>query len=140
MLGAIDQLDDASARFFATSAVDANERAVTDTANFVWPRSPWCDDVNNRCRAVGFLVPFGRTRQQLAVGIATGDVGENDRRQGAGMMQPFAASVYLAVVGKLAEHAVQRGPIGIFGAEGARDLSHADLAAAFADEGDKFFA
>jgi hypothetical protein len=55
-------------------------------------------------------------------------------------MQSFTPPVDLTVVGEFAKHAVERGAIRIFGAEGARDLSNADFAAAFADEGDKFFA
>jgi hypothetical protein len=96
--------------------------------------------LNDGRSTVGILVPFGRTGHKLAVAVATGDVGENDRRQCAGLMQSLAPPVDLTVVGKFAEHAIERGAIRVFGAEGARDLPDADLAAAFADEGDKFLA
>jgi hypothetical protein len=45
-----------------------------------------------------------------------------------------------AFIGQIAQHTLERGTIGILGAEGARDFADADLAAAFADEGDKFLA
>ena len=89
---------------------------------------------------MGVFVPFGRPCQEFAVVVAAGNVGENDRRQSTGVMQPFAPPIDLAIVSEFAEHAVERGAIRIFGAEGARDLSDADFAAAFADEGDKFLA
>jgi hypothetical protein len=89
---------------------------------------------------VHLLIPFGRPRQKLAVAIAPGDVGKHDRRQRAWMMQPFAAAIDTAVVGKLAQHALERGTVGVFGAECARNFPDADFAAALADEGDKFLA
>jgi hypothetical protein len=85
------------------------------------------------------LVPFGRPRQQLAVFIASGDVGEDDRRQRAGVMQAFAAPVDAAVLGEFAQHAIERRAVGVLGAELARDLARGDLTAPFADKGDKFF-
>ena len=60
-------------------------------------------------------------------------------RSGYGRIE-VVHDVDLTVVGKFAEHAIERGAIRVFGAEGARDLPDADLAAAFADEGDKFLA
>ena len=41
----------------------------------------------------------------------------------------------VAGVGKLAQHAVERGAVGILGAEGAGDLAGTDGAASFPDEG-----
>jgi hypothetical protein len=139
MLGAVDQLNDASACFFA-GPLDANQRAVAYAGDLIRARPPRRDDLNDGRSAVGFFVPLGRACHQFAVAIAAGDVGDNDRRQSAGVMQAFATPVDLSVVGEFAEHAIERGAIRIFGAKGARDLSDADLAAAFADEGDKFIA
>src|SRR5271156_2542772 len=96
VLGAIDQLDDATGDFL-TGPFDANERAG-------------------------------------------GDVGNDHGRQRAGMMQPLALAIDLARLGKLAQHPVERGAVGILGAEGARDLARANLAAALADEGGKLLA
>jgi hypothetical protein len=56
------------------------------------------------------------------------------------MMQPFAPPIDAAFSGQIAKHALERGAIGILGAERARDLANADLAAACADEVDKFLA
>ena len=74
------------------------------------------------------LVPFGRNRDQLAVAVALGDVGEHDGGQRAGVVQLLAAALDHAVVGELAQHALERGAVGVLQAEGARDLAHADLA------------
>jgi hypothetical protein len=56
------------------------------------------------------------------------------------MMQALAAAVDLAGVGKFAQHAIERGAVGVLGAESARDLAGADLAATLADEGCKLLA
>ena len=58
----------------------------------------------------------------------------------AGVMQPFAPPLDMAFIGEFAQHAIERGAVGILGAEGARDLARADLAAALADEGEKLLA
>ena len=97
-------------------------------------------DANDRRRAVEFFVPLGRAGQKFAIAVAAGDVGENDRRQSAGVMQPFAPAIDAAFIGQIAQHALERGAICILGAERARDFADADLAASFADEGDKFLA
>jgi hypothetical protein len=97
-------------------------------------------DADDRRRAVGLFVPLGRSGHELAVAVAAGDVRKNDRWQSAGVMQPFAVAIDPAFIGQIAQHTLERGTIGILGAEGARDFADADLAAAFADEGDKFLA
>ena len=140
VLGAIDQLDDAPGRLPVARLLDADQRAVADAGDFARPRAARRGDMDDGRRAVGFLVPFGRPRQQFAVAVAAGDVGQHDRRQGAGMMQPLAPPVDQAFVGKFAQHAVERRAVGVLGAERARDLARADLAAAFADEGDQLVA
>jgi hypothetical protein len=56
------------------------------------------------------------------------------------MMQPFAPLIDTAFMGQIAKHALECGTIGVLGAKGACDFANADLAAAFADEGDKFLA
>ena len=53
------------------------------------------------------------------------------------MMQLLAAALDAAFVGELAQHALERGAVGILQAEGARDLAGADLAAVLADEGEE---
>jgi hypothetical protein len=55
-------------------------------------------------------------------------------------MEPLAPAIDPAFIGQIAQHALERGAIRILGAERARDFSDADLAASFADEGDKFLA
>ena len=53
-----------------------------------------------------------------------------------GVMQLLAAALDLALVGELAQHALELGAVGILQAEGARDLARADLAGLLADEGE----
>jgi hypothetical protein len=56
------------------------------------------------------------------------------------MVQALPPAIDAAIVGELAEHAVERGAVGILGAEGFGNLARRDLAAALADEGDQFVA
>jgi len=53
------------------------------------------------------------------------------------VVQAFAQTIDLARVGKLAQHAIERGAVGVLGAKCARDLARANLAAALTDKGDK---
>ena len=53
-------------------------------------------------------------------------------------MQLLAAALDAAFVGELAQHALERGAVGVLQAEGARDLARADLAGLLADEGEQF--
>ena len=55
--------------------------------------------------------------------------------QRAGLMQLLAAALDVALVAKLAQHALELGAVGILHAEGARDLARADFAGLLADEG-----
>ena len=82
------------------------------------------------------LVPFVRRGDQLAVGVARGDVGEHGCGQGAGLVQLLAALLDRAFVGEIAQHALEFGARGVLQAEGAGDFAGADLAGAFADEGE----
>jgi len=93
-----------------------------------------------RRRAAGWCEQNGLPEEALEYFIAAGDVGENHRRQSAGVMQPFAPAINAAFICQIAQHALERRTICILGAEGARDFADADLAASFADEGDKFLA
>ena len=140
VLGAVDQLDDASARLVIARPLDAQQRAITDAGGFARPGTARRRDADDGSGAVRFLVPFGRPRQKLAVGVAAGDVGEHHRRQGAAVVQPLAPALNHALVGKLAQHAFELRPIGVLGAEGARYLARADLASMLADEGEKLLA
>ena len=119
MLGAVDELDDASAGFFFVGFLDAQQRAVADAGDFARPRAARGGDADDRRRAVRFLVPFGRPREQFAVAVAAGDVGEHDRRQAAGAMQPLSAPLDMSAFGEFAQHALERGAVGILGAERA---------------------
>ena len=140
VLGAVDQLDDAAARAVFVRVLDADERAVADAGHFAGLGAARRCKADNRGRAVRVLVPFRRPRQKFAVGVAAGDVGEHHRGQGAAMMHALAAVLDLTLVGEFAQHVPQRRPVGVLGAEGAGDLAGADLAAMFANEGEKFLA
>ncbi len=80
------------------------------------------------------VIPFGRDGDQLAVAVAGGDVRHQDMGQAAGAMQLLAPLLDDAVVGKLTQHALEGGAIGVLEAEGARDLAGADLAGLLADK------
>ena len=125
---------------FLAGALDAQQRAVADAGDFTRPGAARGGDVDDRGRAVRLLVPFGRPRQQFAVAVAAGDVGEHDRRQGAGAVQPLPVPFDMTAFGQLAQHALECGAVGILGAEGARDLAGADIAGALADEGKELLA
>jgi hypothetical protein len=83
------------------------------------------------------LVPFARQRDQLAVGIARGDIAEHDVGQTAGVMQLLAPAFDQALVGKLAQHALECRAVGVLQAEGACDFAGADFAGCLADEGEQ---
>src|ERR1700732_3853417 len=93
MPGAVDEFDDASAGLLLARLLDADQRPVADAGDFTRPGAARRADVDDRGRATRVLVPFGRPRQKLAVAVAAGNVGEHHVRQGAGMMQPFAAPI-----------------------------------------------
>ncbi len=63
MLGAIDQLDDAPARFVVAGPLDAEQRAVADAGDFSRPGAARGGDANDRSRAVRLFIPFRRPRQ-----------------------------------------------------------------------------
>ena len=58
----------------------------------------------------------------------------------AGAMQPLSPPFDVTAFGKFAQHALERGAVGILGAERAGDLARADLAGALADEGEELLA
>ena len=117
--------------------LDAQQRAVADTGHFARPRLAQRPDMDLGRVAVRLLVPFGRDGDQFAVAVAAGDVGHHDMRQRAGVMQLLAPVLDDAVVGELAQHALERGAVGVLQPEGARDLAGADLAGLLADEGNE---
>jgi hypothetical protein len=117
--------------------LDPQQGTVSDAGDLVGLGAARHVQADLRCRAVLGLVPFGRQRDQLAVAVALGDVGDHHVGQSPGMMQLLAAVFDFAVVGKLTQHALERGAVGILQAEGARDLARADLSGLLADEGEE---
>src|SRR6516164_10310148 len=108
VFGAVDEFYDASADFLSGGPLDAKERAVADAGDFVRASAARRIDADDgRRRAMERFVPLGRTGQKLAIAVAAGDVGENDRRQSAGVMQPFAPAVDATFVGQIAQHALE---------------------------------
>ena len=92
---AVDDLDDAAAVAMASSSSRAARREpARGRRRRRLRRASACAAWNAdfRRRAVRLLVPFGRNRDQLAVAVAAGDVGERDRGQGAGVVQLLAAA------------------------------------------------
>ncbi len=88
---------------------------------------------------MGLGVPFVGHRDQFAVGVAPGDVGEDDAGQHAGMVELLAALLDMALVGEVAQHLFEGGAVRILEAEGAGDFAGADLAGFLADEGEQVF-
>ena len=56
------------------------------------------------------------------------------------MVHPFPAPLDFALIGQFAQHALECGTVGVFGAEGACDLARADFAGVLANEGEKLLA
>ena len=137
--GLVDDLDDASggAALVIASVLDAKQRPVADAGHFAGPGLSRHRDPDGRRRTV--LGPFDRNGDQLAVGVAAGDVGERDRRQRAGGDELLALAVDAAFVGQFAEQALELDPAVVLQIEGAGDFAGADLAGLVADEGDDFF-
>src|SRR5437868_1056678 len=82
-----------------TALLDPQQRAVADAGDLARPRAARHAHADLGRRAVRLLVPFGRNRDQFAVGIAAADIGEHDRGQGAGMVQLLLALLHMAFVG-----------------------------------------
>ena len=141
---AVEDLDDAAGVAdrvaFLAGLLGAQQHAVADAGDLVRARLARNMDADARRLAVLLGVPFGRNRDQFAVAVALGDVGEHDGGQGAGVVQLLAPPLDLALVGKLAQHVLERGAVVVLQAEGARDLAHAGLALVRADEGEDVFA
>jgi len=116
------------------------ERAVADAGDFARPGAARAGDADDRRSAVRLFIPFRGPGQELAVGVAAGDVGDHYGGQRPGMMQALTPPFDVAFVGKLAQHALERRPVGIFGAECPRNLARADFAGMLADEGKQLFA
>ncbi len=140
LLGPVDDLDDAAAvadRFVVFAALlDPQQSAVADARDLAGARAARHAHADLRRRAVRLLVPFGRNRDQFAIGVAAADIGEHDLGQGAGMMQLLLALRDAALVGELAQRALELGAVGVLEPEGARDLARADAARLLADEGE----
>ena len=89
-----------------------------------------------RRRPVRLFVPFVGRGDEIAVGVARGDVGEHGRGQGAGVVQLLVALFHRAFVGEFAQHALELGAHGVLETEGAGDFAGADLAGLRANEGE----
>ncbi len=93
-------------------------------------------DEDFRRRAEFFFVPIGRDGDEFAIGRAARDVGEDDGRHLARLVNTAATAVDRALILELAEHRLEgdlRRPAA--DAEGAADIALADLAGLLSDEG-----
>jgi hypothetical protein len=140
----VDKLDDSTAYFFA-GAFDTDERSIADAANFVGAGAAGRGaagrgNMDDGRRAVGLFVPLGWARDELAITVAPGNVDKDDWRQSSGVMQTFPPPIDATFIGEIAKHALKRRAICILGAERARNLADADLAATLADEIDELLA
>ncbi len=139
VLGTIDDLDDTA--LMANGVLDllgSEQCPVADSRDLSRPAAARNMDANFRRRTMGFLVPFRRDCDQLAIAVACDDVGENHGRQFAGTMQLLALALEVTLLGELAEHVLEVDVVVTGDAEGAGDLPLADLAGTSLDEGQKF--
>ena len=94
MLGAVDDLDDAplieDAVFGVARSFGAQQGPVAYARRLAWASAARRMQANLGWLAVGFLVPFGRYGDELAVSVAGGNVGKHDFRQCAGAVQLLA--------------------------------------------------
>ena len=128
--GVIDHLDDAGAidrAFGIVEFFDAQQRAVADAGGGARLRTPGNMDADFRRLAAFDLVPFGRRRDQFAVGVAAADVGHQGGGQGGRLGDLLAALFDRALVGEFAQDALQLDAVGVLQAEFPRDLAGADL-------------
>ena len=116
--------------------LDPQQGAVADAGDLVRTAPARNAYANPRSRAVLHLVPFARQRDQLAVRISLRDIREHHGRQRSRVMQFLAATLDLALVRELAQHAPELGAVGILHAEGAGDFAGAYSSALRADEGE----
>jgi len=89
-----------------------------------------------RRRPVRIRVPFVGRGDQLAVGIARGNIGEHGGGQRAGVVQLLAPLLDRAFVGQVTQHALEFGAQRILETESAGDFAGADLAGPLSDEGE----
>ncbi len=138
-LGVIDHLDDASAIDGACAVfqlLDPQQRAVADACRGARLRTAGNMDADFWRLAAFDLVPFGRSGDQLAVAVASGDVGHHGRRQHRRFAYLLAALLNGAFVGKLAQDSLQFHAVGILQAEFAGDLLRSDFSGIGSDKGD----
>src|SRR5438067_3485217 len=111
LLGAIYDLDDAALVQNLVGRLlglfGSQQRTIADSRGLSRPGTARNMDADFRRRAVGFFVPLRRHRDELAVGIAGNDVGENHRRQLPGTVQLLAPVLEVALVGKLAQYVLE---------------------------------
>jgi hypothetical protein len=112
----------------ARQELDTQEHAIAD-ARRGGPRPwlPWQADRDPRHPPL-LLVPFRGHGDEIAVAVLRDDVGEDDVRQDAALVQIFAAPLDRAVRLQLPQQALQGDAIIAFDVEGAGDLTLADLA------------
>jgi hypothetical protein len=135
----IDDLDNAAAidgAFAVIGLFDPEQRAVADAGRGAGLWSARNMNPDFRRGAVLFLIPFGGRRDQLAVVVASGDVGHHGRRQGGRLLDLLAAFFDRALIGQFAQNALQLDAVGVFQAELARDLAGSDVPRTRTNKGD----
>ena len=136
----VDDADDAAAvadAGFFFGLLDMQQHAVAESGGGAGARLARKLDADFGRGAVRLGVPFIGRGDEIAVGVARGDIGEHGLRQHARVMQLLAALFDCALVGELAQQALQVGAQIVLQVEGAGDLAGADLAGALPDEGEK---
>src|SRR6185437_3341293 len=118
------------------AALDAQQRAIADAGHRAGPGMARDVDTDFGSLALLDLVPFGGSGDQLAIGVAAGDVGEQRRRQRGGLDNLLAVLLDRVLIDKIAQDALELGAVGILQAELARDFLGSDLSGVSADESD----
>ena len=120
----------------ALRLLDPQQHAIANAAGHGCVRVAGYLHENLRGTAPLF-VPFSGNGDQFAVVIPTGDVGGQHRRKLASKMHSLAAAPpHHAIVGEVAQNALQFDPVGVLQAECAGDFAGAGFAGLRTDERD----
>src|SRR5262249_19208154 len=139
MLRVVDDADHMAAipnSILVLGLFDAEQHSIAEAGSFAGPGLARRVNEYFRRGAMHVLIPFVGCCDEIAVAVPCGDVGQNGGGKGAGMVQFLAPSFDRSFVCELAQQTLQIGTHCILQAEGAGDLTGADLAGLVSDEGE----
>src|SRR5262245_28380242 len=115
---------------------DAEQHAIAEAGSFARTGLARRENTYFGRGAMRVLVPFVGCRDEIAVAIPRGHVGENGGGKGASVVQFLAPSFGRSFVCEFAQQTLQIGAHCVLQAEGAGYLTGADLAGPVSDEGE----